>query len=175
MVEPSPRIAVIKKVIASLTCAVIFVTFTPQFPVQRVKDSDFLLDTSLSYKICFLMIATMILRFKYYYAWLFADAICNNSGMGYNGIDVDGNQRWDLVSNVDIIGFELSLNLRDSIDAWNKGTNRWLRMVAYERGGRYRIFLTYGLSALWHGFYPGYYLTFAFAALVTFAARSVSY
>ena len=139
----------------------------------------------------------MIVRFKYYYAWLFADAICNNSGLGRNGQYSDGSPRWDLISNIDVISFEVrpilfldrgilnlfylfillqtSLSLRDSIESWNKGTNRWLRMVVYERAGKNKTIFTYALSALWHGFYPGYYLTFASGAFFTFASRSVSF
>jgi len=44
----------------------------------------------------------------------------------------------------------------------------------YERAGRNKVIYTYALSALWHGFYPGYYLTFASGAFFTVAARSVS-
>lgn len=47
-------------------------------------------------------------------------------------------------------------------------------MMVYERVTKYSTVLTYALSAVWHGFYPGYYLTFAGGALFTFAARTVS-
>lgn len=54
------------------------------------------------------------------------------------------------------------------------GTNRWLRNIVYERvPKKYGTILTFGLSALWHGFYPGYYLTFASGALIVMAARIV--
>lgn len=46
-------------------------------------------------------------------------------------------------------------------------------MVAYERVKSNGVLYTFALSALWHGFYPGYYLTFATGALFTVAARSV--
>lgn len=46
-------------------------------------------------------------RFKYYHAWLLADAICNASGLGFNGYAEDGSARWDLHSNIDILGFEV--------------------------------------------------------------------
>lgn len=173
VLEPSPAIVVVKKVIGSLTCAVIFVAFIPSYPIKRIKDDDFMENTSVAYKIWYIMISTMVVRFKYYYAWLFADAICNNSGLGRNGQNSDGSPKWDLISNVDVLPFETSLSLKDSIDHWNKGTNRWLRMVVYERAGPNRTTFTYALSAVWHGFYPGYYLTFASGALFTFASRSV--
>lgn len=55
------------------------------------------------------------------------------------------------------------------------GTNRWLRNIVYERvPKKYGTILTFSLSALWHGFYPGYYLTFASGALFVMAARIVS-
>lgn len=58
------------------------------------------------------MLTTMFVRFKYYYAWIFADAICNNSGFGFNGYDERGNARWDAASNVDLYEFEVHICLR---------------------------------------------------------------
>lgn len=69
---------------------------------------------------------------------------------------------------------QLGLNFRESVSHWNIGTNLWLRNVVYERvPKKYGTLLTFGLSALWHGFYPGYYVTFATGAIVIMAARSV--
>lgn len=50
----------------------------------------------------------------------------------------------------------------------------WLRFIAYDRAPSHKTFWTYVLSALWHGFYPGYYFTFLGGAIFTLAARSVS-
>lgn len=49
----------------------------------------------------------MLVRFKYYHAWIMADAICNNSGLGFNGFDENQQSRWDKVSNVDAFKFEV--------------------------------------------------------------------
>lgn len=51
----------------------------------------------------------------------------------------------------------------------------WLRTIAYDRAPSHKTLWTYVLSALWHGFYPGYYFTFLGGAIFTLAARSVSY
>ena len=48
---------------------------------------------------------------KYYHAWLLADAICNASGLGFNGYTSSGKAKWDLISNVDIIKFEVCVIL----------------------------------------------------------------
>lgn len=54
-----------------------------------------------------MMMATTVVRFKYYHAWLLADAICNNSGLGFNGYDEYGKSKWDLISNINVIQFEV--------------------------------------------------------------------
>lgn len=71
---------------------------------------------------------------------------------------------------------QLATNLRDAINSWNLGTNQWLRLVVYERvPKKYATLFTFCLSALWHGFYPGYYLTFVLGALFVTTARTVIY
>uniref|UniRef100_A0A182XZ34 Lysophospholipid acyltransferase 1 n=1 Tax=Anopheles stephensi TaxID=30069 RepID=A0A182XZ34_ANOST len=172
--EPSPVKAVVKKVIASLVCALIFVKFATIYPIKTMKDDGFIASSGFFYSLWYMMMATTAVRFKYYFAWLMADAICNNSGLGFNGYDErDGvTPRWDMLSNIQVLEFEFGTNFRNCINAWNAGTNRWLRMVVFERvPKRYGTVLTFSLSALWHGFYPGYYMTFATGALIVMAAR----
>ncbi|XP_046834459.1 lysophospholipid acyltransferase 6 [Vespa crabro] len=171
--EPSLRKIVVKKVIASLICAAFFVSFLSSFSIQKVKDKEFLEETTILYKLWYIYVATMMVRFKYYHAWIFADAICNNSGLGFDGYKENGEPRWDKFANVNVINFETSLSLRDSINNWNMGTNRWLRSIVYDRMKKQKMIFTYALSALWHGFYPGYYLTFANGAYFTLVARIV--
>jgi len=44
----------------------------------------------------------------------------------------------------------------------------------YERASpKYNTVMTYTLSAFWHGFYPGYYVTFLTGSLFTNSARMV--
>ncbi|XP_075169138.1 lysophospholipid acyltransferase 6 [Haematobia irritans] len=172
VLEPSPVKTVIKKVIGSFICAFIFMKFVKMYPIKNMKDDDFVENTSVLYKIWYAMMSTTTTRFKYYHAWLLADAIANNSGLGFTGYDKDGNANWDLISNINVLGFEFATNIRDAINNWNCGTNRWLRTIVYERVPKqYGTILTFALSAVWHGFYPGYYLTFATGALMVTSAR----
>ncbi|XP_076748913.1 lysophospholipid acyltransferase 6 isoform X2 [Xylocopa sonorina] len=172
VLEPSPMPAVVRKVIVSMLCVPMFVFFIPTYSIQKLKENDFLENTTVFYKMWYLMVSTMLIRFKYYHAWIFAEAICNNSGLGFSGYDENGKPKWDLASNIDVYGFEMSLSLRDSIEHWNKGTNLWLRSIVYERVNHHKLVFTYALSALWHGFYPGYYLTFANGAFFTLVSRA---
>lgn len=173
IVEPSPIKTVVQKVFASCFCAYIFMTFITVYPIKTIKDDDFIDNTSFLYKLWFMMVSTTIVRFKYYHAWLLADAICNNSGLGFNGYAEDGTSKWDMISNINILQFEFATNFREGVSNWNMGTNIWLRQMVYERvPKKYGTILTFSLSALWHGFYPGYYVTFATGAVIIMAART---
>ncbi|XP_055853573.1 lysophospholipid acyltransferase 6 [Episyrphus balteatus] len=173
IIEPSPTKAVIKKVIGSMVCAFIFMKFVKVYPIKTLKDPEYVSSTSFPYNLWYIMMATTIIRFKYYHAWLLADAICNNAGLGFTGYDKEGNPKWDLITNINVLSFEFASNFRDAINNWNIGTNIWLRTTVYDRVPRkYGTILTFALSAVWHGFYPGYYLTFATGAIFVTAARS---
>ncbi|KAF4521961.1 hypothetical protein B566_EDAN009489 [Ephemera danica] len=170
---PSPTRAVLKKVFGSFACLFVFLWLVPTFPITRVKEPEFLSGKGLPGQIIYLVVATSVVRLKYYHVWILADAIANSSGLGLKAPSTPGQQpTWDLISNVDVMGFEMGLTLRDSVNEWNKGTSTWLRLLVYERATRMRTLQTYVLSALWHGFHPGYYLTFISGALFTVAARS---
>lgn len=107
VLEPSPTKTVIRKVLGSLVCAFIFMKFVKIYPVKNMKDDEFIYGTSIPYKFWYAMMATTCIRFKYYHAWLLADAICNNSGLGFTGYDKDGNAKWDLISNINVLSFEV--------------------------------------------------------------------
>lgn len=49
---------------------------------------------------------------------------------------------------------------------WNIATSNWLRRCVYERvPSSIATFSSFAMSAVWHGFYPGYYMTFISSAL----------
>jgi lysophospholipid acyltransferase 1/2 len=70
-------------------------------------DDAFIDNTNAIYKFWYIMMATMAVRFKYYFAWLFADAIVNNAGLGFNGYENDGTAKWDMLTNIYVIPFEV--------------------------------------------------------------------
>lgn len=59
------------------------------------------------------------------------------------------------------------------LDNWNIQTALWLKRVCYERTSWNPTIQTFVLSAIWHGVYPGYYLTFLTGVLMTLAARAM--
>ncbi|XP_028178809.1 lysophospholipid acyltransferase 1-like, partial [Ostrinia furnacalis] len=177
--EPSPRRAVFYKVVGSVAAAVLYLTLAKKYSLSVLEElNDPTSEVSRSWSALYLLwyahLCVLVVRCKYYHAWLLSEAICNNSGMGFNGYDNDGEPKWDKMSNIDVFGFEFAQNFRMGLASWNKNTNAWLRNVAYERGGAaWRTARVYALSAVWHGFYPGYYLTFFAGGIFTVAARKV--
>lgn len=172
-IPPGRHIAAARKLTISISCAILHLTLNPKFEIEFLRSPDFLIHTPLVLRFYYIIIFTMLSRLKYYVAWHLGEAISNMSGFGFRGLNPEGKPMWDLISNMDLLKFELSLNLRDAIHAWNKSTQNWLRRTAYERAPRkYSTIATYMLSAVWHGFYPGYYMTFLSGALFTHAARN---
>lgn len=139
-------------------------------------DPEFIAMFSLPYRVLQMVVGAMIIRFNYYFAWTLADGANNLAGFGYQvKKDKEGNEKgsWDRITNVDILGVELALNLKGVLDCWNIQTNKWLRYTMYERVKSQAVMKTMLLSALWHGTYPGYYFTFGTASFATEAARKV--
>merc|ERR1712216_831868 len=86
--------------------------------------------------------------------------------MGENG----NAKGWENSNNVDIIEFETAPNVKTLSAAWNKKTANWLGRYVYMRTGG-SLVATYGLSAFWHGFYPGYYMFFLSVPVLTMCER----
>lgn len=79
---------------------------------------------------------------------------------------------WRGVENIDIITYETGTNIQSLSRAWNKRTQSWLEQYVYQRTNR-SLLCTYAVSALWHGLYPGFFLFFFAAALMSSIERLI--
>ena len=82
----------------------------PLFPVESLLDEQFVGRCNLFTVIVYLTITTTCARFKYYHAWKLGETLTNASGFGFNGFDENNNPKWDLISSVDIVDFEVGSN-----------------------------------------------------------------
>lgn len=65
---------------------------------------------------------------------------------------------------MDIYKFQTGFHIRDKVNSWNIAIQEWLRRCIYERlpySKAINQLLTFMVSAFWHGYYAGYYLTFS--------------
>ncbi|KAJ2520627.1 Lysophospholipid acyltransferase [Coemansia sp. RSA 2049] len=142
-------------------------------------------------KTLYMCAAGVAARAAFYTAWKMSEGACVVAGLGFDGID-NGAARWLDISNVHVRGVELGSSLKTMIDSWNIGTNTWLRHHVYLRilqlsssrrdtaaaaaaasATATAAGVTFLVSAWWHGFYPGYYLTFVLGAASSNAARTL--
>ncbi|KAI3367691.1 hypothetical protein L3Q82_026526 [Scortum barcoo] len=158
------------------TCAIslaIYLSLCEVLPVEHSVDDNFINSTPFYLQVIYLYLAMLALRPKYYFVWTLADAINNAAGFGFNGYNKDGSPRWDLISNLRILDIEFATSFKSFLDNWNIQTALWLKRVCYERCAINPTAATFLLSAMWHGVYPGYYLTFLTGIVMTMAARAI--
>uniref|UniRef100_A0A4W4DR68 Membrane bound O-acyltransferase domain containing 1 n=1 Tax=Electrophorus electricus TaxID=8005 RepID=A0A4W4DR68_ELEEL len=171
--EPSPVRAVCQKLLVCVGCVVWFFVVTRSFPIVHNVDPQFVSQTPFLSRLAYAFVSIQAARPKFYFAWTLADAIHNAAGYGISGMDDKGRVSWDLVSNIHIWEIETATSFKSFVDNWNIQTGAWLKSVCYDRAPHYRTPLTFVLSALWHGVYPGYYFTFLTGIPITLAARAV--
>ncbi|KAJ1959719.1 Lysophospholipid acyltransferase [Dispira parvispora] len=156
------------------------VVLDARFPPQLMAASVYH-EWNFSHRLLFLLVTCFTVRMPYYAAWKLAKGACILTGMGFNGYDETTDQpHWDKFTNVYPGRFEGAQNLRAMLEAWNVATSVWLRNYVYlrvaprgKKPGIRATFLTFFMSALWHGFFPGYYLAFLTISFMSSVARTL--
>ncbi|KAK2855320.1 hypothetical protein Q7C36_007189 [Tachysurus vachellii] len=171
--HPSPVRVVCQKLVVCVGCLFWFFLVTRRFPISYNVDPLFISEASFLSRLAYAFVSIQAARPKFYFAWTLADAVHNAAGYGVSGFDRNGRVAWDLISNIHIWEIETATNFKSFIDNWNIQTGVWLKSVCYDRVSQFRTPLTFLLSALWHGIYPGYYFTFLLGIPITLAARAV--
>ncbi|CAG8595100.1 11823_t:CDS:2 [Funneliformis mosseae] len=176
---PNGFISAMSKLSFGIFWILCLVTIGNKYPFDWTLTEEFK-NISFLDKLLYIQLASFCARFKYYIVWLVAEGACILSGLGFNGYDEHGNAKWNRVSNVDIIAYETADNVKTLLEAWNMNTNKWLKNYVYlrvtppgKKPSFVSTFTTFGISAIWHGFYPGYYLTFISGAFVQSIHRTL--
>lgn len=140
----------------------------------KFQPVDGFLTKSFFRMLIFQWIAMQFYRCTFYFAWLISEGANNLAGLGFKGNDASGNSDWSGLTNLNTRKVEFADNLKCVLDHWNMQTQKWLVFVCYERLPKaYNTYATMLLSALWHGPYLGYWMTFATAAVIVEANRKV--
>ncbi|XP_013921807.1 PREDICTED: lysophospholipid acyltransferase 1-like [Thamnophis sirtalis] len=148
--DPSPVGAILQKLAITLLSMVVFLTLTKTFPATYIVDDQFMNQSSFLTRLGFLYVVMQASKPKYYFAWTLGKIRF---------------KMYDTVINSDIIACNLHI--------YTFSFSNFLLSVCYDRTSWYPTALTFLLSALWHGVYPGYYFTFTTGIFMTLAARRV--
>jgi len=177
---PSNFMPTLKPFLVGLTCMIVFVVGGAQFPLLDPSDpqnatpvllTEEFLANPWYYRYAYQWVALFVVRQKYYFAWKCAEGANNIWYAGFEGFDDNGKViGWDGACNVKIPAFELAPNVKTLSAMWNMKTANWLSRYVYIRTGG-SLAATYGLSAFWHGFYPGYYMFFMSVPILTACER----
>jgi len=117
---------------------------------------------------------------RYYIAFFLGEGAAILSGLGYNGRDERGRVKWDRVLMIRLLPFKFAQDPTTMAANWNVPSANWLKRYVYirllpdarptpgKRQGRvsrlfgqfFPFFATFFVSAVWHGFYAGYYMFF---------------
>jgi hypothetical protein len=139
----------------SLICLVIGFGVGPAiFPRTFVLSDEWLTETTFLYRCYFIMGCFCCIRYQYYFVWKFAECSFILSGFSYTGTT------WDRMCNIKIFDFEGAENYFEALNAWNQAAARWLKYYVYLRVNRFNVLSANVCSAIWHGFYPGFYIAF---------------
>lgn len=168
-----------KKLVVGLVWIFVFLQLSGSFTTEFVL-SDAFLEFGFLRRVFTVYMLGFATRFKYYGVWSLTEGACVLSGMGYNGFDnKSGKVFWNRLENVDPWSLETAQNSHAYLGSWNKNTNHWLRNYVYlrvtpkgKKPGFRASMATFATSALWHGFYPGYYMTFVLGSFIQTVAKS---
>lgn len=153
------------------------VVMAGKFPIMGYVNTPAFFETTFLYRVGYIVVAPAFFRYKYYFAWYLSEIGCLSSGLGYGGLNEDGSVRWDAVTNCHALRVEFARSLPELTNNWNMGVNHWLKHYVYFRveqpaalkkvmpNALFCNLVTKLTSALWHGFYPAYYLFFVSAVL----------
>lgn len=142
-----------------------FVKLDPLYPMHHVMSKHFL-EAPLWLKSIELVVWYQILFLKYIFAWLFAEGCCILTGLSYNGVDENGNAKWDGLRNIRVTKYFTGYTLESLVKCFNINTNEWVLRYVFKRlrflGNKHISHLSALMFlAIWHGFYIGYFITFA--------------
>jgi len=169
--ETRMRELIWRKLSVSFSCLGGYVLLSQFFKWRNLAKPEFYEGAGMVYVVFYISICMIAHRLSFHFAFVLSDALHNSAGFGYNKLT----QKWDLATTVRPLSVELAKNPQEQVRNWNISTTFWLRHVVYERAPRkYATFMTFGLSAVWHGFFVGYYFLFSFAHFITIAHRKIS-
>jgi len=165
-----------------LVWLLVFVKLNVMYPISFVLGDEYGKYSFLR-RVWQLYMLGFTARTKYYAAWTLTEGSCILSGLGYNGFDPKtGKVYWNRLENINPWKLETAQNVKGYLENWNKNTSHWLRHYVYlrvtpkgKKPGFWATLITFFTSALWHGFYPGYYMTFILASFVQTAAKCESF
>eukprot|EP01125_Pyxidicula_operculata_P021150 TRINITY_DN8047_c0_g1_i1.p1 TRINITY_DN8047_c0_g1~~TRINITY_DN8047_c0_g1_i1.p1 ORF type:complete len:491 (-),score=112.46 TRINITY_DN8047_c0_g1_i1:16-1488(-) len=157
----------------SMGCFAVFIYLVKNYPETTLYDPHGFDNFSWLQSTLFTFFCILSTKSRYYFIWKLAEGAGILTGLGFNKYDSNGNIEWTRLCNVNILTLETAGSVREVSTYWNRSVGDWLKNYFYLRtagkSGKppgWALYVTNLLSAFWHGFYPGYYISFFYYAWV---------
>ena len=124
---------------------------------------------SMLFKIIYVFFSVAWIRAKYYTGWALAETSMTLCGFSFTIKEENGNKivTFDRVDNCNVYMIETSISNGTKMQYWNRSVHLWLKNYIYIRlqkpdrsNSGFVSFITFIISAFWHGVYPNYYIFF---------------
>ncbi|CAI2356441.1 unnamed protein product [Caenorhabditis sp. 36 PRJEB53466] len=163
----------------------VFVITNHYFPLDTLR-SDAIWEMSFFTRLVYAALIFVVFKTRVYSAWAIAESICVILGIGVypaaskpkiivgpTDLKVFANlqnlentkMNSDAIVNLDIPKVEFSDGFRDGMKAWNRSVQTWLALYVHSRVKVMRVETTMLVSAVWHGTYAGYFMSFGVVAM----------
>ena len=160
--------------IGSFFCMAFYAILAVKLPVAKVVEEDFG-QHNLLYVLAYIYFCIPGVRARYYSGWLLSYSTVIYTGIAYT--EKKDEKSGQIIKTVEkgsygsIVTCEWAINPKQSMIDWNQTIHLWLKYNVYTRtininrkpfkdNWALASFLTFISSAVWHGFYLTYYLTF---------------
>ncbi|CAB3403626.1 unnamed protein product [Caenorhabditis bovis] len=128
-------------------------------------NSDAFFNLSFFWRWTWVTIWFRLTMYKYCAMWLIGEGASILVGLGHNGKDKNGDDRWDGVRDLHLIKWETGHDYNSVVESFNCGTNTFAKNHLFRRlrwlnNKLASHLITLGYLAIWHGYHLGYFLLF---------------
>ena len=119
---------------------------------------------------------------NYFGGFCMMDCTLIACGIGYsheNSVEI-----YDSIHNVNILALDKAYTVSQLMSNWNIQVHNWLKYYVMLRWidrskpkhivQPFPIFMSFAMSLIWHGFWPGYFLTFLGAAVLDILGKNIA-
>lgn len=170
---PMPVLESLRVLFISIFFAALTAVGGIYFPNSYVNSEEFA-NEAFWYKIFFFNCAMVVAKLRYTTAWKFTESSMISTGFGYT-VDNKGSSSWKRAVSIEWKKTEYAWTAKEMVENWNISVSVWLRRCIFNRilvSGKdpknpsatrksMAQHCSYFLSAVWHGFYPAYYIMFS--------------
>jgi lysophospholipid acyltransferase len=165
------NISALQNLFWAFVCAFILVMWADSTDPLYTATEEFA-NKSFIYKYFYVYFSIIVTRSRYYVGWKLCQGSVDFCGLGYTErVNKDGMKEYsfDKIDVCNLYVMEFSINPKTKLQYWNRSVHLWLKYHLYLRMINTQYFaknkglaslITFSVSAVWHGFYPSYYLFF---------------